>query len=341
VTRPASRETDHTVEEAPRRGREWIVPGIVVAGMLVGRLVFADLTAPAMLVFDGILPAVALGACLLVAGWCSGGAVSGPRSVARIALVVGLFGMFLHNMVTFSLWTPGVGLLFWTAGGACLAQAGGRSERTRKLVGALIAIAAVVAVGVVSVLFFGSAFVRMRHTASMLGGLRRGEIQRAVTEGAHAANADLWDPLAAADAAKVARLFAATRSSGRTEQTAYLSLGYNWAAASLARDPANSARHRLAANVAAEFARLGLPIEPTMTDALDHMMRAVELNPNDARLRVAYARMLLSAGRGGECAAQFDAAERIESQLLPGSIEKFKPLERREIEALRGEARAQ
>jgi len=35
-----------------------------------------------------------------------------------MVLVVGLFGMLLHNMVTFSLWTPGVGLVFWTAAGA-------------------------------------------------------------------------------------------------------------------------------------------------------------------------------------------------------------------------------
>lgn len=73
--------------------------------------------------------------------------------------------------------------------------------------------------------------------------------------------------------------------------------------------------------------------------ALALMDRAVKLNPMDFRLRIELAGMLCSAGRPRECLEQVRTAEQVESRLLSGSVEKFTPAERKQIEALRARSR--
>ena len=74
---------------------------------------------------------------------------------------------------------------------------------------------------------------------------------------------------------------------------------------------------------------------------LTPMARAVELNPNDIRLRLAYAEMLLWADRPAYAQRELAQAEAINAQLLqsnPESIERLKPAEAEQVKILRARA---
>jgi len=73
---------------------------------------------------------------------------------------------------------------------------------------------------------------------------------------------------------------------------------------------------------------------------LADMSRAVELNPNDIRLRIDYAKMLCFAGQSGECLNQIDIAIWIDSQLMKPSIQELTAAELTEIETLKARARS-
>jgi hypothetical protein len=64
----------------------------------------------------------------------------------------------------------------------------------------------------------------------------------------------------------------------------------------------------------------------------------VELNGRDYRLRLAYARLLSTAGRERQCLEQIDRALWLDSRLPPESVQHLKPAERRDLETLRARA---
>lgn len=67
---------------------------------------------------------------------------------------------------------------------------------------------------------------------------------------------------------------------------------------------------------------------------LDSMHQAVELNPNDSRLRISYAQMLLWAGDWRDASQELDLAMTISDQLPPESIEKLNPSELTQVRML-------
>ncbi len=332
---------DSSYDRRDRPWRRWqvlLILAIVTASVLVARAIFADLDDPVLLIFEGVLPAAALAVCLLLAAWMaglSGSAMMQRESLVRVVLICGLFGFLLHNMVTFSLWAPAAALVFWTAVGACLARAGGGEPRALNvLVGRAAGTGAVVAVAVVLAFLWSPALLRTYFTEMMLGSLSRGRLSVAAVQAGTAAAIDERDAIAAADAARLSLAEAA--ADPRNEFL--LITAYDWAKQAIERDPARWTYRSLAARIAMQFAEANVPEGPTYQSALAHMANAVELNPNDARLRLAYARMSTAAGRREQCLAQLRTAEAIEAQLFGESVEKFNPAERREIEKLRREA---
>ena len=75
-----------------------------------------------------------------------------------------------------------------------------------------------------------------------------------------------------------------------------------------------------------------------MDEAVSLMGRAVEMNPQDIRLRIAFARMLCWAGRMDQCRSQIEQAMAVQKALSPESIERFSPPELVEIDLLMGRA---
>ena len=336
-TRPGrssdSEHSDNTQchQSNSKAGRRRLLLLLIVAVFaFTARVVFAPPVNTAMLVLECIAPAAVFFVCLLIASWYGGAEGSPGTSTMRLILVGGLFAFVLHNMVTFSLWAPGAALTFWIIAGACIGQAGGKSWR---IVRARWFIAAIFIAGVIAAgqIFWSPVFFRTRYTERMLKSLQEGDILSAVTYAVDASELDPSDARAKADTAKVASM--ARRAN--VPKNLMLKSPYEWAVASTLADTANSSYHRLAARLAFEDAQLGGSEGATFDDGVRHMARAVELNPNDARLRVSYARVLLAADRFGECLGQLTAAERLEAQLFPESVEKFNTSELRQIQAIK------
>jgi len=82
------------------------------------------------------------------------------------------------------------------------------------------------------------------------------------------------------------------------------------------------------------------PRGPSLQAAFLYMDRAVELNPQDMRLRVAYAEMLCSAGRYHQCLGHLEAARNIDRLLLPQSVERLTPAEAEAVTMLNARAEA-
>jgi len=346
--RPAGRsEGRNTDGERPHLARPPGPPGkrppsivLVAAGVslcaLAVRAVFVGMSEPAVIVMDAALPAAALAGCILLAAWSGEGFFAHVGVVARVALPAALVAFVLHNMVTFSLWSPGTALVFWVTAGACVAQ-GGADGRARGLVRARWPVAALGAAGVIAAgaVLWLPVFRKTLATDAALSALSRGRAGLAAEAIRRAAEADPLDGRAAADAAKTIAMACPPAGLGRA---AGLKRAYQWAKRAIRRDAAKAAYHRLAARMALEAWRENRSASPTVDDALAHMAAAVELDPHDARLRLTYARMLIEAGRMAEGLGELRVAESIEARLLPDSVEKFKPAERREIELLKSDA---
>ena len=77
------------------------------------------------------------------------------------------------------------------------------------------------------------------------------------------------------------------------------------------------------------------PVAARGREALAFIARAVQLNPHDLRLRVNYARRLVSLGRQDECLRQLDHAERVDAAYYPESVSRLSPAERQTVRLLR------
>ncbi len=345
ATRPRTGQADDDEPPVAKPWRGWLLGAILVAGVFVARWQLANLHDPALLIFEGLLPAIAFAVCLMVAWWWAMPALLRSSSLVRVILTAGLFGLVLHNMVSFSLWAPGVATLFWVTAGACLAQAGPAKPRMFKG-GYFKGVRAIFIFLVAMILIFvlKPVLARQPYVGKMLAEIRKGNLFHAAiqAEGKHT-KADAPDPIFVADAARLYR--AAARDPLNAWKKHNLLQAAYWAAnRAVYTDRQNSTWRKLAASIAVEHVEsYSIPapnISPTMTDALIHMAAAVDLNPADARLRLQYARMLLDGERVIECAEQLDAAERLESLLTPGSVEQFTPAERAQIADLRQQATA-
>lgn len=292
------------------------------------------------LVQNGIEPAVVLGVALAAAWWYARRALDerARAHAARVILACGLAGFVLHNMVTLSLWMPGAAMAFWLAGGACIAQAGGRDRdlsilRWPLLIAAVLLVAAAVAqlwepLRARAVLYDRvCSCIARRDAAGTLGAARELGL------------ADPLDPISAADAARLFRV-AMALAADPDQAAGHRDEAYRWAREAIARDGANPSYHRLAAGILWPDPRRPLPRDVDTDAAINHAAAAVRRNPQRMRARIDFAQMLLSAGRAKEALAQLDAADEINRRLPADSLFLLGSAERRRVERLRAAARA-
>ncbi|MDY6914338.1 MAG: O-antigen ligase family protein [Planctomycetota bacterium] len=317
----------------------WRLLAVVVAAG-AGRCIFGAIGSSALLLlFEAILPAVVLAVMLAMACWAGAGPAAGldaPSAITRIALACGLAGFVLHNMVTFSLWTPAAAMVFWLCAGACLGRAGEvRPWRCRRLRWA-VALGGAVAVVACGWAIWRPVYAKSIATERMLAGLVAGDPAAAVPHARRAAQADPLDAQAAADAAMV--ILRTLPGGDQNARKSALRAARLWAEEAKNRNPDSYGAWRLAGEIAWQEAVASA--EKTQVEpALRYMARAAELNPMDIRLRVAFARMLCSAGRAKQCLRELHAAEYVDRRLLTGSVEHFNPAEQAEIERLRARAK--
>jgi len=321
-----------------------VVIGAVAGTALAARLLLFDwLGEWVLLLLEVAAPAIVLLVCL-VAAWWAGAAPSGPTGadcrLSRIALCCGAAGLVVHNLVTFSLWAPAAGLVFWATGGACLARAGGGWNRQFGRSRWFLAAGCVGAVFAAGALVLRPALAKASHVEAAVRYLAKGNADAAVRSAELAAEADPLDAIAAADAAKMilAGMGTATpdRAAMRLRRARY------WAEQAVNRDPARGMHHGLAGRIVWQQAapRDGLyAAGPIAERALQYIARSVELDPMSSRRRVLFARMLVAANRPREASAQLDAAEAIDAALFPNSVYALNPRERQEIELLKAKLR--
>jgi len=328
------RRTEDSGEDSPAYSNGILVVGgaLLVACAALGRLAFAGLPGqePALeILFEVVLPAGTLAVCLLAAGWWGERLLPGSAKappVLRVAASTGLVAFALHNMVTFSLWVPTTALVFWTLAGACFARSGLKVKTftVARWPVAILGVAVTIA----------AAWFVWRPVAVRTGLSEMARTSESVKYRFLASDADPLDADAAAD---VARAFYSGDPAEAAGVFGTVS-GYEYALEAIRRDPDNYAYHRLAAEIARQLAPRNLPDGPTVSDAIGHMLRAVQLNPMDARLRIDYAEMLAEAGMPADALNQADAAEVIDLQLLSESVKKLNHEENRRLESLRSAA---
>jgi hypothetical protein len=343
-----------------------------VAAVLLARAAFADAPAhPLLVVLDLAVPAGTLAVMLAAAAWAGpntwGIALPGAPAT-RAALLCGLAAFVLHNVVEYGLWMSGPATAFFVAAGGCVAQAGG--GKVRRVCSGRWALASAAGASVVLVLaaLWLPVMRKTARTGEMLAAIRDGDYPAAWAAAAGAAEADRLDPRPAGDAAQVALMVAGLRNApmGRA-----VGLALSWADRAVQRDPRSAPCHQLAANIAwaAQTLRDNRPVKLLAEgdkafdggrtieahDAWVHaaqlaravyapdqplaeLARAVELNPMDGRLRMAYAHMLCDADRPRQCLEQIARAEWLDSRLPGDSVQHFRPAERRDLAALRARA---
>jgi len=308
----------------------------VVAFVVAARAFLSDaMIGPGAFFVMAVLPAAALAILLVVAGWDGErltGAVTGPAP--RIALACGVAGMFLHNMVTFTLWVPATATVFWVAAGAALARAGGGKPRTIRKAGGLLSLLALAGVVAAGMLVWWPIVLRTARKEEAIDLLHRGETQRAARMAEQAYEADPIDPLAAADAARI-RYFAATVDQEGPARDRQFDRALSWAKRAARADPQHAGYCRLAAERTLRPEQKQHPPDSAVGQLLHHWAKAVKLSPTDHRQRLAYAKVLSQTGRGAECLEHLRAAEEINAQLNPESIYRFSEAELQEIERIR------
>lgn len=297
----------------------------VVAAVLAGRVFLGGAGVHwSVMLIEAVGPAIVLAAAMALCWWATSGAASMPSGAmaTRIMLGCGLGAFVLHNMTTLSLWTPGSAMVFWVAGGACLAS--GRETRERCLV-AWRRPAACAAVVLATAAIACACLPVIRRTVlseRAFEALNNGQIEAGTALAKRAAEADQRNSQAAAEVATTI-LWSCHPGSGEAAARC-LQEAHHWATVATNRSPQNSARRRLAAQIAWRQADPSVNLHqlrpddrvvPLDSPPLKEMATAVALNPQDSRLRLAYADMLLWGRQFQQCIQQIQLAEKIDGQL--------------------------
>ena len=337
---PGARNDPGLAAPASRAGLPAVGAAVCLAPLLA-QAIFTDARGSFwQLLQNGVEPAVVLGAALAAAWWYARKALDERTRpyAARVILACGLTGFILHNTVTLSLWMPGAAMAFWLAGGACIAQAGGR-DRDLSILRWPLLIAAVLLVAAAVSQLWGPLRARAVGYNRVCSGIARRDWADTLGAARELGRADPLDPVSAADAARlfrVAMAFAADpdQAAGHRDEA------YRWAREAIARDKANPSYHRLAAGILWPDPRRPLLRDADTDAAINHAAQAVVRNPQRMRARIDFAQMLLSAGRAEEAPAQLGAADEINRRLPADSLFLLGSAERRRVERLRAAAKA-
>jgi len=204
MTRPSSGASAEDEAGTVRRRAGLIA--LLASAVAMARWTAVGSMDPGLLFIEVALPALVFAAMLLTAVWAgdSLGADGLRGRWARIVLACGLAGFALHNLVTYTLWTPGPATVFWI-GAAAVAGAGARGWSPRLPAAGRWALPAVLTAGILAA---GVVLVRpvYRRTALVREASfqllqRRGlDAIRALSD---AAKADPLDAFAPADQARL------------------------------------------------------------------------------------------------------------------------------------------
>ncbi|MDP6543060.1 MAG: O-antigen ligase family protein [Phycisphaerae bacterium] len=295
----------------------WI-PSIVVASACL----FGGARGNAGVMFqNAIEPAVILAVALAMMLWWGprfSPAASDGQRVTRVVLACGLVAFVAHNTVSFSLWMPGAAIAFWLAAGAVISLRRPEPMDISPLRWVAVGGSVASTIAVIAVLWWPVA-QRSWATEMTVDSLIARDGQATLDWARRAAECDTLDPIAAAD---IARLL---KNTGRNTD---LEQAYRWAKEAIRRDPRNSTNHRLAAEIL--WASPG-----NSTEAVEHMARAVQRDPQSLSMRIEFAEKLISAGRGKRAMEQLRAAEEINDALLDGSIFKLNTAAMSKLQALK------
>ncbi len=298
-------------------------------GVAIVRAVWDGSGNPYFLITEAIVPGCVF-ALLLMASLWTGKALGGtlaPGPWARIALGAGLAGLALHNLVTYTIFTPAVATVFWLSAGAAAGQAGLRVRPLpRRLAGAMVA-AAVAGLLAAGVWLYRPVFGRTILSGAAQEAYARGMPDSAAWHLRQAADADPRDAFAPSDLARLYLNVLPTARPGQLHDT----LKNAVEAAELAWGRSRTAMNAL------WLARALRRWPGGMDRAVEMVETAVGLDPMNVRLRREAAEMLLRAGRFGRALEQIREARRIDSlrppdsdlRLTPAELERLSQLERR------------
>jgi O-antigen ligase len=297
--------------------------------------VVADLGFPLLGLLAGLFVMAWVGEC-----WCQ----LPPRSFAllRLALAAGAAAFVIHNLVSFGLWTPATGTLFWLVVGA--AVAGGPPSRPLKLpfvhgVLTVVLLAGILAGGS---LLLRPVYHRLGQTQELSRQLQSFDIRRwrQVSDTAdRAARADTLDPYSALTAAQVTG-FLWPREAGELTRQGAERTGY-WLAETRRRDPRDAEFYRYTAQVRLRYPGLFGDADANLRAVAADLARAVDLDPSNAPLRIDYAEALLAVGRQRQALEELAAAERINERLrefAPESFDLLNASQRQRLRELRSRA---
>ena len=305
-----------------------------IAAVLAVRAAFgeAGLSGP-VFILQAVMPA-ALFALVLTGVYLAGRADTRESAwrIGRVAVACGLGAFLLHNMVSFSLWTPGAATVFWVLGGAMLA---GGARVSRPIVRGRWA----VAVGGAAVVVAAGAMLwwpiwrQTAHWRAANRSLAAGDVAGALS--ASAAAAEVWDdPLSFADAARLRGALATL--GGEDVRPGLLKEAMALADRACAAAPTKATLHSLAANLAWTYAA-EVHDNAAAAAGLSHGELAVQRDPMNMPLRLTYAEMLSEMGLAGRVLRQVEQVEWINSQLPLDSVYRLSQPQRDRIARLRAD----
>jgi len=275
----------------------------------------------ALYVLDVFLPVlvfwIALAALIWVGESSAGGNNHGPSGdrgagvvgrFSRLALACGAGGFVLHNMVTYSLWSPATATAFWVVLGACVAQAGARGGRSRRWAAWPLALCAA-SLPIVCLMGVARPVIERTRWQTRAVQAAPENMPRAAHYAAAAAAADPLDAIAASDAAR-----AYEACSLRDDRTRRLQEAMDWAREAIRRDPASYVYWRLAGRIALEQSCPGVvryrwrPVSGDLHAQAQALRRRLAKGPADVGVLVRLSHVECARGRFAEAVAVLQRA---------------------------------
>ncbi|MBT7170165.1 MAG: O-antigen ligase family protein [Phycisphaerales bacterium] len=317
-----------------------IVGGLSLLAIVMSRVVFAGSASDSDLMFMLVIHPAAVFVLAFGAMWPGATAASDDRTIGlmRVALVMGCVAMVLHNLVSFTLWTPGVGMLLFVAAGAATGSrkrmhTGGRWEKRRW---GLIPLGATVAMflAVIS-LNLPPLWARHIHVRRMVRSVRRGDVVDIPRVGRALCDAD---PSDTQGACWMADLSGNLKRLADAHDLPPLTLSPEpYILIALNRNPFSSSGLAWQSNQALWVMSRG-GRSPIKTEPF--VCRAVEADPMNLQLRLSYLWVLQQMGGDytETLASEIAILESILAKRLafnPGTLRRFSPAEQQALEGFK------
>ncbi|KPK84598.1 MAG: hypothetical protein AMJ81_05160 [Phycisphaerae bacterium SM23_33] len=330
VTRPAPSEPSPPDPPAPARVMvRWCI--FLALVVFAARMLWEEPANVGVVLVEAVFPAAAVGVALLAMMWAGGDLAAGwlCGRYARIALGAGLVGFLVHNLVSYTLFSPGTATIFWIAAAAAAAPAVRPRElpRAKEIpAAAVLALTATLAAGI---WLWRPVLRRSSEVGTAHMAYARGQAGAAIDHLKMAAAADRLDGIPPVYLAQI--YSAQARRLPPPARRQLLDLAVQ--SAELAQQRSPRAPHALL------LARL-LWRTSDRRRALEMTAWVVQQDPMEARLHWEYASMLYQAGRLDAAWKQLQEARRTDDALPPDSDLRLSPEELKSLAELEGKIEA-